>query len=287
VATEPQDAQRDIRLPDWLPPVVKSTAIFIFDRELTEGAPDDIEVLNRLSSDSRMHGVWRELKRNTKSNSSKRYLSPYEYYPNRLAEWKRTKASELRRKRGAFNEATARLVEGEAQLLERKQSPTEAPWPEQDCALSWFFICAYEAAKNRRKILSRAEIDQLMKEFLTTSKQLEGLSETLRSFGMEKEAAELKRIASDLVHEALNVEPDAELRGHIFKRERTDPELRSYVIRIATVNRVMFGAPLYGTVGATTEVALDLKKNTINGHRVREILRSISDTGLGFQEPWD
>jgi hypothetical protein len=59
-----QDEVAGLKLPDWLPPVVKFAAQKICLRHARDNTSDDIELLNRLISDHRMRKVWDELNHN-------------------------------------------------------------------------------------------------------------------------------------------------------------------------------------------------------------------------------
>jgi hypothetical protein len=280
--TEQQDAMPDLKLPDWLPHVVRLAAETIYEREVRASSPDDINLLNCLSSDERMKSVWSEL-RKSKYKSTKTFVCPSDFYFISLAKSKRMKATELCQKGGDFNKATARLLEGQADVLDRQREQGQALWPEQECATYWFFHCAYYVAQDPRPLLSRAELKQERAAYSTAQQKLNELSETLRSLGMKSKAEELQRISVEVEDCASWVEVDAEDRGQIIDRHRSDVFLRSYVVRLARINRVIFGRVLYGTLATTTNVAFDLQR-PIEGKQIREILRSLPDSGIGLED---
>jgi hypothetical protein len=280
--TEQQDAAPELKLPDWLPHVVRLAAETIYKREVRASSFDEVNLLNRLTSNERMKSVWSELKK-SKYNSTKTFACPADFYFISLAKSKRMKATELCQKGGNFNKATARLLEGQADVLDQQRKRGQALWPEQECATYWFFHCAYYVALYPRPLLSRAELKQERGDYSTAQQKLNELSETLRSLGMKSEAEELQRISVEAEDCASWVEVDAEDRGQIIDRHRSDVFLRSYVARLARINRVTFGRVLYGTLATTTNVALDLQQ-PIEGKQIREILRSLPDSGIGLED---
>jgi hypothetical protein len=284
----PQDEVPEPKPAEWLPPAAKRAAEKIYRRKLNEGTSDDIELLNRLTSDERMKKVWRELKskRYAISTSTKRFSDRMLFYFNCLAQTKRKKAKELRQKGGDFNKATAQLLEGEANRLDRP--PSEAPdsWPEQDCAIYCFFYGAYHIARDLQLLLSREELKTIHDKYVDVSKQLRDL---LRSFGMDYYADQLGPIALEVEERHRYVEIDYEDNGmRVVDRRRSDRRVQSYVVQLAMITRVIFGDSLSGTLAATANVALNLEKPYV-GTRVGDILDHFPYTGMGGENaiPWD
>ena len=233
--TEQQDAMPDLKLPDWLPHVVRLAAETIYEREVRASSPDDINLLNCLSSDERMKSVWSEL-RKSKYKSTKTFVCPSDFYFISLAKSKRMKATELCQKGGDFNKATARLLEGQADVLDRQREQGQALWPEQECATYWFFHCAYYVAQDPRPLLSRAELKQERAAYSTAQQKLNELSETLRSLGMKSKAEELQRISVEVEDCASWVEVDA--RTATERRHRV-PDSGRFQSRSAARSRVL------------------------------------------------
>src|SRR4029077_17191032 len=80
--TEQQDAAPQLKLPKWLPHVVKLAAERIYERQVRAGNPEHIGLLNSLTRAERMKNVWHKLhqRRNSKSKSPKTFTSPANFY---------------------------------------------------------------------------------------------------------------------------------------------------------------------------------------------------------------
>ena len=190
-----------------------------------------------------------------------------------------------------YNEATARLIETEADFLVKEPIQGPSSLSEQDCAMYCFFFGAYYIGRDPLPLLTRNELDKYVEKYGKTARKLEELSKTVRSFGIEGHAEELLQQASDLEGDASFVEVDYEDRGiKIVERPRGDRHLQSYVVQLARISRAIFGDPLYGTLATTANVALEReRKETVeekdqDRQIVREILRMHPETGLGFVE---
>jgi hypothetical protein len=288
MSTEPEVL--DLELPQWLPSVVKLAAAKIDQHRLSEGTPDDIRLLNRLTSDERMKKVWREIgSRSARIGSAQRFQHPTLFYNACLAREKRKKASELRSKGGYFDMATAKVLESEADVLAQASTEAHNAWSAEECAVYCFFYGAYDKALGPGPLPTRKSLDDLHKEYSDVTKKLRALAERLRAMGMDHHAEELVRIALEVEENKLYIETNYEDRGtRIVERQRSDPLLQSYVVQLATITRVIFGSPLYGTIATTATVALDLKEPA-TGPEIREIIDRFPFTGLGLYDiiPWD
>jgi hypothetical protein len=308
VSNTPQDEVPELKLPDWLPFAAKLAAEKVYQRKLNEGTSDDIYLLNRLTADERMKRVWTTLtsERFASSKSKKTFANPMLFYFNCLARAKRKKAAELRKRGGDFNQATAQLLEGEADRLDRP--PTEAPdaWPEQDCAIYCFFYGAYSLARDLQPILSREELRNFHNDYLRLSKQLRDSFEKLRFLGMDYYADLLAPIILEVDQRERFVDLDLEDSGTSVVERPRRARLRSYVVQLALITCVIFGDQLRGTLAVTANVALNLQEpvkgptvrrppgfkgpqKALVGEQVRTILRSNPYTALGGESaiPWD
>jgi hypothetical protein len=291
VFTGPQVEVSDLEIPDWLPQGARFAASRIYQRELSDGTSEDISLLKRLMSDERMKKVWRELNKGTKSksNSVNKFVSPHDYYLLCLAQSKRKKSSELRNNGGDFNEATAKLLESEAGCLDKGLNRAIGSWPEQACAVYCFFWGAFHIARDLQPQQSREGMTLILDEWSDAERQLERLSKKLRFFGMDQDAEELLRITSTVSERASFIEIDYEDSGmRIIDRLRSNPLMQKYLVQLSKINRVIFESPLFGTLAATANVALDPIK-AVDHKQVREVLRSFPDTGMGGYDPfpWD
>jgi hypothetical protein len=309
MSTTPPDKQFELHLPDWVPAIVRITATNLYQRQLSQGTSDHLDLLKRLTSDERMKKVWLSLqsKRLARSASADKFASPMHFYFNCLAEAKRKKAAELRERGGDFGLATAQLLENEASRLDRPTGKSSDALSEQECALHCFFYGAYHIARDLEPLYSREELGKIHKDYKDLRQQLKDLAGKLHSIGMGYYADQLEPIASEVEDRESWLEIDYEDSGmKVVDRRRSDEYLQSYVVQLATITRVVFGDPLYGTLAATANAALNLKthvdgtvirrttairdpQEAVSLPIVRQILRAFPYSALGGDSaiPWD
>jgi hypothetical protein len=279
----------DLKLPEWLPAVVRFAATKISQREEDAEAPDDLNLLIRLASDKRMHNVWRTLNKTKTRCERDRFGNPMFFYSNCWAPFKQEEASKLRLEGGAHNQATARYIESEAHRLFRPSSEDSQSRPGKDCALYCYFYGAYHIARDLSPLPSRQSIKVLYDQYSDVEEQLRQISDKLCALGMGCHAEELLPMIRDVIDAKTFIVSDCEYRGFkIADRERSDWKLRSLVVQLAAITTVVFGKPLYGTLAATENIPLDLK-NTVDGPHIREILRSYPYSAVDgvCPIPWD
>jgi hypothetical protein len=283
-----QDEVPGLKLPDWLPPVVKFAAQKICLRHARDNTSDDIELLNRLISDHRMRKVWDELNHNmTHLNANMKFAGPWYFYYCRLGREKLKIATELRTRGGDENEARARILE--LQATDLVWEPTNEPdqWPETYLAIYCFFYGLYTISMDPKPLPSQEFLTEMRVKYLAAKQQLMSLSRLLSSFDMQSEAEQLARIADTMKYRDVGTRYVA-VGTRIVKRVRSDPVLQSFLVRLSTISRFVFKRPLYGTLATTANVALNLHQ-PINRQQARAILRSFTDTWVdgGFIIPSD
>jgi hypothetical protein len=168
------------------------------------------------------------------------------------------------------------------------------PWPEeprdpvvrQDLAVRYLFHHAYLSAMAVSSVITTEEIWCNFIDRAETAQTLREQAKKLRSFGMERDAKELMRIA----HVCSNI-PDILYNRWLVSRNRSPSQLRGYVITLAELNKRLFGNVLRSTIASIANVALDLKDSErITDKQVREMLRE-SERRMGGRShlrwfPW-
>lgn len=226
-----------LKRPAWLNhyPAIADEAALVYDRILKDEREYDaqpakarlgrspatleqIEILNRLASDQRMKGVWRELYR--KRRGSSEFLNPV-------------------KRKGLLKEKLARLHD----------------LKNQDMAVRAFFNFAHWLASGRLDLMTQKEINSNNKPFTILASRLRKDAEGLRTLGLDKLAADAEAIASDCEKSAyIPTKPNIILP--ILKRSRGDDVLRGFVLRMSAICREGFGNGLAGTVATTASVSL-------------------------------
>ena len=137
-------------------------------------------------------------------NLPKTFVSPADYFIC-LANSKRTKAAELPLKGGDFNEAAARLLERQTDILERLPHQGTHRGRNMRCYLFVFPLRLLHCWTLDHCSLVR-NLGKYYAEYFKTQQRLEESSEALRSFGIGRNAEELQRMAVEVADRAFWVE---------------------------------------------------------------------------------
>jgi hypothetical protein len=289
MSTEPHDATPDLILPDGLPCDVKLAAKDFYQRKLNEGTSDHINLLNRWASDKRIETVYERLNHiSARLFNSKHYDSPGQFYSNRLAQAKREKAVELRRKGGDYNEATARLIESEA--ARPVEAPSEAAdWSGQACAIYCFFYSAfyyaYDAKQNKRTL---RDLEPRGYDYSRVADQFDFLFDTLLSWGMTDYAKDLNKI-SRLVAKDLEDWKDWTRRDFddsglkVIKRQKSPKDLQYFTVQLGFITHVVFRRPLNDLLAIIANVVLS-PKPAATETRIRQMRRDFPFSGMGGED---
>jgi hypothetical protein len=265
----------DLELPTWLPPILVEEVTRIRAMPLPPDASASrkaIETLRRLTSDYRMKGVWQELykKKRELNHPTNKYLHAVSYS---RASRVRAHGSKDDDKDDHVEEHKRKFIHSQtAYFMHRAPQYQAGPqWSEQDRGIGDFFYHAYcYACDVPFKIRSRSEVRKDLAELCQLGDRLQNEAETLASFGMEAEALELKRIASECYDLSSAYETSTD--PWLIDRHRGDRRLRDYVVWLSIITRKLFGAPLYGILAITSNVAFN--RDDVTGPYIREMLRA-------------
>jgi hypothetical protein len=273
--------------PKWLPSSVFKEAGRIHASVLKQSEPTKaLELLRRLTLDPRMKNGWQELYKKNRSTSEFLYPAIFSWAA-RQARLKRLEASNLRSKQGGDKkreayERKAQNLEEEADMLDgcvvipNSPSPPLSKKAEQDLCAAYFFHCAFHYALDDAlpPLMTMKEAYFTMTgELWLMAGRLLADANKLRTFGMEENATELERIASDCDEHGYWIEPDEDDPCIVDRhRGNSDHErLRAYVLRLSGLSRQLFGKFLYRVLATVTNVALN--RCDMTDTRIREMLR--------------
>jgi hypothetical protein len=276
-----------LELPERLPTAVRDKALRMFttlvqDDDDANDAAAKRELLIRLASDPRALTVWLELYKENRSpgRGTKKFFYKPSFQKIGAAHITRLTAVELRKQfKGLRDEFPEFPITSEplVEFIERLPTIVYYPQPEepvdpqarQDLAVQYLFHHAYLSALVEKSVVTGQEIASNFVGRTETAHRLFKEADSLRSFGMEREALELVRIA-------IACQDNVEILSDrwIVGRKRSDNRLRAYVITLAELTKKLFGKPLYGSLASLATVAFNLADAAgITDAQVREILR--------------
>jgi hypothetical protein len=265
----------DKKLPHWLPPSVLHTANRIYAQVSTEDEPGKaMELLDRLTFDPRMENVWNELRKKKRKSykSSDEYVHPAGYSFSGQVRTRQRQALDLSERGGETDRKEAKRLEQEAALIDHLPDgfTFTSQEQEQDAALGYLFYHAYWYVLRPSPLISASEANEALGQIWSLATSLRLDAEKLRSFGMEDEALELKRIARRCEEQSFWDDPQDDCPW-LVARHRGDDHLRAYVLGLSDITRLLFRTPLYGVLAAITNVALN--RDDITDKHIREMLR--------------
>jgi hypothetical protein len=281
-----------LKLPDSVLHAIrdKATSIFAALPEDDEKLPEKKELLIRLASDP----AWLELYKHklVRDKPTEQFVHRPSFVNIGYAHTVRLTVAEVRQQ---IHESIVEIPEEEIQeFIYQLSKRILLPWPEeprdpvvrQDLAVRYLFHHAYLGAIADSSVLTTEEIGCNFIDRAETAQTLREQAEKLRSFGMERDAKELMRIAH-----ACSYIPDVLYNRWLVSRNRSPSRLRGYIITLAELNKRLFGSVLRGTIASIANVALDLKDSErITDKQVREMLRE-SERRMGGRShlrwfPW-
>jgi hypothetical protein len=258
-SSHPQRARlsETIELPDTLPAIKdKALSILATLPENDDKIAEKTALLIRLASDP----IWREYYRNSQETKGGiAFVHSATFYGIGLAHTVRLTIEEIWRHIDE-NGCGAGLSEEEADELinylsgkSLKPQPAAPQNPEarQDLAVRYIFHQAYLTALADSSVLTEPEFSHYVKERYHIYDQLLEAAKKLRSFGLERQASELARIAR-ACNPSLSNNTDLDNRW-IVTRNRTAGRVRAYVFTLATSRRKISELWAYARIAFSAE----------------------------------
>jgi len=241
-----------LQVPDWLPGAVADRARALYQNILQKDWQRDslsaearqswhdtslnkIELLRRLTSDTRMEGVWREL---------------------------------YRQRRGPRDEFLNPAIR--VGIMFGPTLPILHDPKNQDEACQEFLGTAFWLAVQPSSLPKQEAINFRHESMSGMAERLRQDAQNLISFGLSGIAADMQTLAVRCENNAK--QPDRDKFNPVVKRSRGDQVLRAYVVRLSIFCRETFEKWLPGTVATTAKVAFSKE---ISGRQVREMVRDI------------
>jgi hypothetical protein len=269
-----------LQLADGVHKSIRDKAISIFaEVEDDDRSSESKELLIRLASDLAWHELYKH--KRVSNKPTEEFVHSPSFVNIGYAHTARLTVAEVRQQlHDAIDENPGEKIPEEEiqEFIYQLSKKVLLPWPKeptdpvarQDLAVRYLFHHAYLTYLAGAPVLTREEITSHFNDFQATVETLREQAEKLASFGFERHAEELRRIAFD----CSSRNTDALENRWIVSRERTSSRLRAYVFTLAELNKRLFRAPLYGTLASIANAAFKLKNPTrLDAARVREMLR--------------
>jgi hypothetical protein len=243
----------EIEPPDWVPAMVIAVANYLLDQ--SETAPPQITALiERLVTDERMQGVWRELGRHRRDN----HISTADLFrnptlPDAILSWETT-ARELRNRAVALRQLGADHDAGQIQTsaaaIESRLDPAipiGSELPPEGIELAHLFAQIVSVYVNARDMVS--------------DKELEAHVARLRSSGQEDIASAFERQSKEPSNARF-----------LVQRRRTDGRQNAFIEGMGIIMRDMYEISMPGVIATLANVVFET--DSFHRERVRAILET-------------
>jgi hypothetical protein len=273
-------AEVAVDLPDWIPRSVGDLAqIKSDDLHRQRAEPEILELLRRLTSDTRMKNVWNELQRRKRQDYERTEAF---VHPASQTSWTsqatsgRRRAVQLRKLGGSENAAEADRLELSAAAAEVGVRMLLFPWhrgrpelPLQDLSMAFLFDQAFTFGRQNIRPVPIREANNTRRRFLK-------MAEQIRADAAEQER--LKRyvdrrlwgaaFAYEELADAAAPPPGSPLL--VERQHRNNQRMQGFVMALAGTTSQVFGAPLCGTVATVANVVLG--RDDLTAEKVRKML---------------
>jgi hypothetical protein len=268
-----------IRIPDWVPQPVGQLAQIMYQNASKK--EQEITLLCRLTTDTRMKKVWGELVRKKRSRHKKtdEFIHPATYGPrfwSLEAKSIQRRANKYRELGGKDNLQEAKRIETNAMLAELADSHTVFSrlalsnlTPQSQALVFLFHTVMRLAQPTPRPKITMFEARKVVRRFRKMAEMVRADATQQQCVGsfQARQLLEAAFAYDELADQAAGILQDP-LLGK--RKPRGDSRLKGLVVGLTFATRGIFGAPLYGTVATLANVVLD--RRDLTDDKVRKMV---------------